>query len=106
MSNATSKDRLHQALSIHLPQGSSEAFATTREDSFRSSTTFGQPEGNCLSPLLNQGPDKEPPAEPPYTRIMKGMGELMNHILASHRLVNPRNKQEARTMLATEGSHR
>jgi endonuclease/exonuclease/phosphatase family metal-dependent hydrolase len=57
-----------------------------------------------LAPLLNQGPDgTRPPAEPPYTRIFKGRGELIDHILASHRLVNPRNNPEARTVVATEG---
>jgi hypothetical protein len=56
-----------------------------------------------LAPLLNQGPDGESPAEPPYTRIFKGRGAMIDHILASHRLVNPRNKPEARTVLATEG---
>jgi hypothetical protein len=40
---------------------------------------------------------------PPYTRVFKGRGELIDHIFASHRLVNPRNKPVARTVAATDG---
>lgn len=54
-----------------------------------------------LAPRLNFTPDGKPPAEPPYTRVFKGRGELIDHIFASHRLVNPENIPEVRTVLAT-----
>lgn len=38
-----------------------------------------------LAPLLRINPD----GTPPFTRRFKGRGELIDHILASHRLVNP-----------------
>jgi endonuclease/exonuclease/phosphatase family metal-dependent hydrolase len=47
-----------------------------------------------LSPLL---PDVD--GEPAYTRRYKGRGELIDHIFASHKLVNPRNLPEARTIM-------
>ena len=55
-----------------------------------------------LAPRLNFTPDGKPPAEPPYTRVFKGRGELIDHIFASHRLVNPENIPEVRTVLATD----
>lgn len=54
-----------------------------------------------LAPRLNFTADGEPPAEPPYSRVFKGRGELIDHIFASHRLVNPDNIPKARTVLAT-----
>jgi hypothetical protein len=54
-----------------------------------------------LAPLLTRGPDGEPPAEPPYSRVFKGRGELIDHIFASHRLVNPGDMPVARTVMAT-----
>lgn len=54
-----------------------------------------------LALLLNLGPNGEPPAEPPLTRVFKGRGELIDHIFASHRLVNPANLPVARTVQAT-----
>jgi endonuclease/exonuclease/phosphatase family metal-dependent hydrolase len=38
-----------------------------------------------LAPLLRVNPD----GTPPFTRRFKGRGELIDHIFASHRLVNP-----------------
>jgi endonuclease/exonuclease/phosphatase family metal-dependent hydrolase len=55
-----------------------------------------------LAPRLNFTPDGKPPARPPYTRVFKGRGELIDHIFASHRLVNPENIPEVRTVLATD----
>ena len=54
-----------------------------------------------LAPLLNRDRDGEPPLEAPYTRRFKGRGELIDHIFASHRLVNPANLPLAQTALAT-----
>ena len=54
-----------------------------------------------LAPRLNFTPDGQPPAKPPYTRVFKGRGELIDHIFASHRLVNPENIPEARTVVAS-----
>ena len=54
-----------------------------------------------LAPLLNRDGDGQPPLEAPYTRRFKGRGELIDHIFASHRLVNPANLPLARTVLAT-----
>ncbi|MDX2140080.1 MAG: endonuclease/exonuclease/phosphatase family protein [Chloroflexota bacterium] len=47
-----------------------------------------------LAPLL---PDVD--GEPAYTRRYKGRGELIDHIFASHKLVNPRNLPTARTIM-------
>jgi len=55
-----------------------------------------------LAPRLNFTVEGQPPAEPPFTRVFKGRGELIDHIFASHRLVNPDNIPEARTVLATD----
>lgn len=55
-----------------------------------------------LAPRLNFTLSGKPPAEPPYTRVFKGRGELIDHIFASHRLVNPENIPEVRTVLATD----
>ena len=54
-----------------------------------------------LAPLLNVTATGEPPLEAPFTRRFKGRGELIDHIFASHRLVNPANLPLARTVLAT-----
>jgi hypothetical protein len=54
-----------------------------------------------LAPRLNFTPDGQPPAEPPSTRVFKGRGELIDHIFASHRLVNHENIPEARTVVAS-----
>jgi endonuclease/exonuclease/phosphatase family metal-dependent hydrolase len=54
-----------------------------------------------LAPLLNLGSDGELPAEEPYTRVFKGRAELIDHIFASHRLVNLGNLPVARTVMAT-----
>jgi endonuclease/exonuclease/phosphatase family metal-dependent hydrolase len=54
-----------------------------------------------LAPVLNRSADGHPPAEPPFTRVFKGRGELIDHIFASNRLVNPDNLPEARTVMAT-----
>jgi endonuclease/exonuclease/phosphatase family metal-dependent hydrolase len=54
-----------------------------------------------LAPLLNLGSDGSLPVEEPYTRVFKGRGELIDHILASHRLVNPDNLPQAKTVMAT-----
>ena len=56
-----------------------------------------------LAPLLNAGPNGEPPTSSPFSRRFQGRGELIDHILASHRLVNPGNIPVARTVLA--GDH-
>lgn len=55
-----------------------------------------------LAPILNRDPDGEPPAEPPFTRRFKGRGELIDHIFASHRLVNPDNQPVARTVMSSD----
>jgi endonuclease/exonuclease/phosphatase family metal-dependent hydrolase len=54
-----------------------------------------------LAALLNRGEDGKEPAEKPFTRRFKGRGELIDHIFASHRLVNPANLPEVRTVMAT-----
>jgi endonuclease/exonuclease/phosphatase family metal-dependent hydrolase len=54
-----------------------------------------------LAPVLNRSADGQAPAEPPFTRIFKGRREVIDHIFASHRLVNPDNLPEARTVQAT-----
>lgn len=54
-----------------------------------------------LASVLNRTADGQPPAEPPFTRIFQGRREVIDHIFASHRLVNPDNLPEARTVLAT-----
>ncbi len=55
-----------------------------------------------LAPILHAGPNGEPPSEAPFTRRFQGRSELIDHILASHRLVNPGNIPVARTVLAGE----
>jgi endonuclease/exonuclease/phosphatase family metal-dependent hydrolase len=55
-----------------------------------------------LAPILNEGPEGQPPAEAPFTRRFKGRGELIDHIFASHRLVNPGNMPVARTVMASD----
>ena len=55
-----------------------------------------------LAPRLNITPEGKPPTKPPYTRVFKGRGELIDHIFASHRLVNPENIPEVRTVLAMD----
>lgn len=40
--------------------------------------------------------------EPPFTRKYKGRGELIDHIFASHVLVNPNNKPIVRTVMAAD----
>jgi endonuclease/exonuclease/phosphatase family metal-dependent hydrolase len=54
-----------------------------------------------LAPRLNFTPEGIPPVEPPYTRVFKGRGELIDHIFASHRLVNPENIPEVRTVVSS-----
>jgi len=39
--------------------------------------------------------------EPAFTRRFKGRGELIDHIFASHALVNPKNMPAARTVMAS-----
>ena len=39
---------------------------------------------------------------PPYTRMYQGRGELIDHIFASHRLVNPGNEPFVRTLMDPE----
>lgn len=39
---------------------------------------------------------------PPFTRIYRGRGELIDHIFASHRLVNPNNEPFVRIFMAEE----
>jgi len=55
-----------------------------------------------LAPILNAGPEGQPPPEPPFTRRFKGRRELIDHILASNRLVNPGNMPVARTVMASD----
>jgi hypothetical protein len=38
--------------------------------------------------------------KPPFTRLYKGRGELIDHIFASHALVNPDNLPSCRTIMA------
>ncbi|MEJ2040280.1 MAG: endonuclease/exonuclease/phosphatase family protein [Desulfosarcinaceae bacterium] len=40
--------------------------------------------------------------QPPYTRMYHGRGELIDHIFASHRLVNPDNEPFVRTLMDPE----
>jgi endonuclease/exonuclease/phosphatase family metal-dependent hydrolase len=54
-----------------------------------------------LAAILNRREDGQPPVEAPYTRRFKGRGELIDHIFASHRLVNPNNMPTAWTVAAT-----
>ena len=60
---------------------------------------FGRPDSGDgyrmwnLAPLLRGGPD----GTPPFTRVHKGRGELIDHIFASHRLVNPQRMPDAHT---------
>ncbi|MFO8238323.1 MAG: endonuclease/exonuclease/phosphatase family protein [Prochlorococcaceae cyanobacterium] len=54
-----------------------------------------------LAPILNRSENGQPPAEAPYTRRFEGRGELIDHIFASHRLVNPNNIPKAWTVAAT-----
>ena len=54
-----------------------------------------------LARLLNLGENGEPPLEAPYSRKFKGRGELIDHILASHRLVHPGHTPVVRTVMAT-----
>ena len=42
-----------------------------------------------------------PPEGPNYTRIYRGRGELIDHIFASHRLVNPDNLPMVEVVAAT-----
>jgi hypothetical protein len=42
-----------------------------------------------------------PPEGPNYTRIYRGRGELIDHIFASHRLVNPDNLPTVEVIAAT-----
>ncbi len=55
-----------------------------------------------LAPLLNRGPAGEPPAEPPCTRVFRGRGELIDHVLASHRLTRGERRPSARTTAVCE----
>jgi endonuclease/exonuclease/phosphatase family metal-dependent hydrolase len=61
---------------------------------------FGRPDGGDgyrlwnLAPLLPAGPD----GTPPFTRVFKGRGELIDHIFASHRLVNPQRLPSVHTV--------
>lgn len=47
-----------------------------------------------LAPLLRVAPD----GTPPFTRVFRGRGELIDHIYASHRLVNPQRLPTAHTV--------
>jgi endonuclease/exonuclease/phosphatase family metal-dependent hydrolase len=47
-----------------------------------------------LAPLLPAAPD----GTPPFTRVFKGRGELIDHIFATHRLVNPQRLPTPHTM--------
>jgi predicted extracellular nuclease len=51
-----------------------------------------------LAPLLPTGPNGEPPS----TRVYRGRGELIDHIFASHRLVNPDNFPQTHTALTAD----
>jgi hypothetical protein len=50
-----------------------------------------------LAPLLPDVGD-----EPAFTRRYKGRGELIDHIFASHVMVNPGNMPVARTIMAPD----
>ena len=51
-----------------------------------------------LAPLLPIGPN----GEPAFTRVYRGRGELIDHVFASHRLVNPDNLPQAHTALVAD----
>lgn len=51
-----------------------------------------------LAPLLNRQADGAAPSEPPFSRRFRDRGELIDHIFASQKLVNPANLPEARTL--------
>ena len=55
-----------------------------------------------LAPLLNRGPLGEAPAEPPRSRVFRGQGELIDHVLASHRLVCGQRPPTAHTTAVRE----
>ena len=50
-----------------------------------------------LAPILNEGPDGQPSPETPFSRRFNGRGELIDHIVISHRLVNPDRQPVAST---------
>jgi endonuclease/exonuclease/phosphatase family metal-dependent hydrolase len=51
-----------------------------------------------LAPLLPAQPD----GTPPFTRVFKGRGELIDHVFASHRLVNPQRLLTVHTVQTAE----
>lgn len=51
-----------------------------------------------LAALLNRRPDGSAPSVPPFSRRFRDRGELIDHIFASHRLVNPDNRPQVRTL--------
>jgi endonuclease/exonuclease/phosphatase family metal-dependent hydrolase len=51
-----------------------------------------------LAPLLNRQADGSAPNEPPFTRRFRDRGELIDHIFASRRLVNPVNPPVVQTL--------
>jgi endonuclease/exonuclease/phosphatase family metal-dependent hydrolase len=56
-----------------------------------------------LAPLLNRDNAGNPPATPPFSRRFRDRGELIDHIFASQRLVNPGNLPTAVTITAAGG---
>jgi len=53
-----------------------------------------------LAPLLNRDSAGNPPSTPPFSRRFRDRGELIDHIFASHRLVNPDNLPRVVTITA------
>lgn len=53
-----------------------------------------------LAPLLNRDSAGNPPPTPPFSRRFRDRGELIDHIFASYRLVNPRNLPKVVTIMA------
>ena len=70
------------------------------EIDLRPGSGFGRPDRGDghrmwnLAPLLPAAPD----GTPAFTRVFKGRGELIDHIFASHRLVNPQRLPTAHTV--------
>jgi endonuclease/exonuclease/phosphatase family metal-dependent hydrolase len=54
-----------------------------------------------LAPLLNRGPNGEPPSKPPFSRRYRDRSELIDHVFVSRRLVDPQQLPVARTLMAT-----
>ena len=70
---------------------------TGSEIDLTAGSAFHRPDADDAFGLWNLAPL---PPDQPFTRVFKGRGELIDHLFASHRLVNPANLPPCRRSAA------